>query len=66
MASIEKYPTKAGPRYLVRFRDSERRQTTKRGFTSRRYAKAFASGVETKVSGGSYVRPSDGRSRLVC
>jgi integrase len=61
VSSIERYETKSGPRYAVRFRDAERRQTTKRGFVTRRDAKQFAAGVETKVINGAYVRPSDGR-----
>lgn len=53
MSSIEKYSTKGGPRYAVRFRDAERRQTTRRGFKTRRDAVAFAAGVQTEVTAGS-------------
>src|SRR6478735_9319405 len=61
MASIVKYQTMGGALYAVRFRDAERRQTTRRGFKTRRDAVAFAAGVQTEVRHGSYVQPSAGR-----
>ena len=61
MASVEKYSTKSGPRYMVRFRDADRHQSTKRGFHSLRDARRFASSVETKVVSGDYIRPSAGK-----
>jgi len=46
---------------MVRFRDADRHQSTKRGFHSLRDARRFASSVETKVVSGDYIRPSAGK-----
>ena len=62
MATIESYTNAAGkPLYLVRYRKPDRKQTTKRGFRTRRDANAFAATVETAKLRGDYVSPSAGR-----
>lgn len=61
MATIEPYETAAGKRYRVRYRTPERRQTTKRGFTSRREAESFLATVEVSKLKGEYIAPSHGR-----
>lgn len=61
MATIEPYDTQAGRRWRVRYRRPDRRQTDKRGFKTKRDAKAFAATVETSKLRGAYVNPSDGR-----
>jgi integrase len=61
MATIESYQTAAGKRYVVRYRQPNRRTTNKHGFTTKRDAQEFANTVEvTKLTGG-YVQPSLGR-----
>ena len=61
MAKIEAYQTKAGKRWRVRYRTPDRRQTDKRGFTTKRDAEAWASTVEVTKMRGEYVAPKLGR-----
>lgn len=61
MARIEPYQTKSGKRWRVRYRTPDRRQTDKRGFTTKRDAERFASTVEVTKMRGEYVAPSLGR-----
>lgn len=61
MATIERYTTKAGARYRVRYRTPDHRQTDKRGFRTKRDAEAFAATVEVEKLTGSYVAPTLGR-----
>jgi hypothetical protein len=58
MATIEQYETAAGKRYQVRYRTSQRTQTKKRGFKTKRDAKGFAATVEVEKMTGAYVAPS--------
>ncbi|MFC9833196.1 tyrosine-type recombinase/integrase [Rhodococcus sp. NPDC127530] len=61
MATIEPYEAKAGKRYRVRYRTPDHRQTTKRGFKTKRDAEAFANTVEVQKLTGDYVAPALGR-----
>ncbi|GAB3134884.1 site-specific integrase [Tsukamurella serpentis] len=61
MATIEPYETKAGRRYMVRYRTPDRATTKKRGFTTKRDAQTFASTVEVQKLTGDYVAPALGR-----
>ena len=61
MATIEKYETKTGVRYRVRYRTPDHRQTDKRGFRTMRAAREFAATVEVEKMTGSYVAPALGR-----
>ena len=61
MATIESYETKAGQRWRVRYRTPDRRQTDKRGFTSKRHAQDFAATVEVEKMQGEYVAPKLGK-----
>ncbi|MCZ4276258.1 tyrosine-type recombinase/integrase [Rhodococcoides yunnanense] len=61
MATIESYETGAGKRWRVRYRTPERRQTQKRGFTSKRLAQDFAATVEVEMMRGEYVPPKLGK-----
>ncbi|MBJ8339998.1 tyrosine-type recombinase/integrase [Antrihabitans sp. YC3-6] len=60
MATIESYQTATGKRYRVRYRTPDRRQTDKRGFTSKRQAQDFAATVEVEKMRGEYVPPKLG------
>lgn len=61
MATIESYETKAGKRYMVRYRTPDRRSTKKRGFRTKSAAKDFAATVEVEKMTGSYIAPTAGR-----
>jgi integrase len=61
MATIERYNTTKGALYKVRYRKPDNTQTTRRGFTTKRDASAFAATVETSKLLGAYISPSDGR-----
>lgn len=61
MAKVDSYQTKAGKRWRVRYRTPDRRQTDKRGFTTKREAERFASSVEVTKLRGEYIAPSLGR-----
>ncbi len=65
MATIEKYETISGTtRYRVRYRTPDRRQTTKRGFSTKRDAQAWAEQLEVDKRRGAYVAPAAGRVKL--
>lgn len=61
MASIERYTTDAGPRYSVRYRTPDGRQTQKRDFKTKRDAELFLATTEVKMATGDYVAPKLGR-----
>lgn len=61
MATVEAYDTKAGRRYRVRYRTPDRRQTDKRGFTTKRDAERFARTVEVAKDRGEWIDPADTR-----
>ncbi|MFH5230281.1 tyrosine-type recombinase/integrase [Antrihabitans spumae] len=60
MATISSYDTARGKRYRVRYRTPDRKQTDKRGFTSKRQAQEFAATVEVEKMRGEYVPPKLG------
>src|SRR5258708_2981807 len=65
MATIEKYLITSGTtRYRVRYRTPDRRQTTKRGFRTKREAEAWANQLEVDKRRGAYVAPAAGRVKL--
>ena len=61
MARIEPYDTASGKRWRVLYRTPDRRQTTKRGFKTKRDASAFAATIEVDMLQGRYVSPSASR-----
>jgi len=65
MATIEPYATKDGATlYRVRYRTPDRRQTSKRGFRTKRDAREFLHTVESSKSQGTFVDPSDAKARV--
>jgi integrase len=60
MATIESYETPQGTRYLVRYRQPNRKTTMRRGFKTKRDAQEFVTTVEHDKRTGSYVKPSLG------
>jgi integrase len=61
VATVEAYQTASGKRYRVRYRDPDKKQTDKRGFTTKREAAQFAASVEVSISRGEYVTPMAGK-----
>jgi len=62
MATVEAYTTASGAkRYRVRYRTPDRRQTSRRGFRTKRDANAFAATVEVDKMRGLYRDPAAGR-----
>jgi integrase len=65
MATIEKYEISGGAtRYRVRYRTPDYRQTTKRGFGTKRDAQAWGDQLEVDKRRGVYVAPAAGRMAL--
>lgn len=58
MATIEPYETKAGTRYRVRYRTPDRRDTTKRGFLTKKSAQQFAAETQLAIADGTYISPT--------
>jgi integrase len=61
MATTERYITKGGTLWRVRYRKPDGSQTSKRGFATKKQAEAFGNTVETAKQRNEYVAPSDGR-----
>lgn len=61
MATIEPYETKAGKRYRALYRTPERKQTSKRGFKTKRDAELFLASVEVSKARGEYIDPGAAR-----
>lgn len=61
MATIETYSTNGGKRYRVRYRGPDRKQTDKRGFTTKREAQLFLATIEVSLAQGQFVSASAGR-----
>ena len=65
VATIERYETSSGAtRYRVRYRTPDNRQTTKRGFETKRDAQAWSHQLEVDKRRGAYVAPAAGRVKL--
>lgn len=64
MATIEPYETKAGKRYMVRYRKPDRGTTKKRGFRTKRDAEAFAATVEVSKQRGEFVDATAARATI--
>lgn len=52
------------PRYLVRYRKPDGRQSTKRGFTTKRDAEQWLTAIESAKQRGEFVAVSAGRTRI--
>jgi integrase len=61
MATFDKYETDSGTRWMVRYRQPNRRSTKKRGFLTKRDAEAWWSEQAVAMVQGSFVAPSKGR-----
>lgn len=61
MATIDRYETKAGPRYSVRYRKPDRTQGRKRGFRTKRDARLWLAQNVVDRATGNYIDPSSQR-----
>lgn len=61
MATIEPYETKAGKRYMVRYRTPDRRTTMKRGFKNKRDAQDWAAANTVAMNTGEWRPAAAGR-----
>jgi len=59
--SITKYATAAGPRYRVRYRKPDKKQTDKRGFKTKKEAELFLASVTVAKATGDYIDPAHGK-----
>ncbi|PDQ35971.1 MAG: hypothetical protein B5766_02160 [Candidatus Lumbricidophila eiseniae] len=58
MGSIESYETAKGRRYRALYRRPDRKQTQKRGFTTKKAAELFLATTEVDIAQGRYLDPS--------
>ena len=63
MGSVDPYVTTSGRRYRVTYRRPDHRQTTKRGFRTKKDAELFLASVRS-ISRGTYIDPSKARVKL--
>lgn len=64
MASIEPYETSAGRRYRVRYRDPERKQREKNGFSRKKDAEDYLATVAVSAMRGEYVDPKTAKTTI--
>lgn len=61
MATIEGYTAGGKTLYRVRYRTPDRKQTSKRGFTTKRDAREFMHTIESSKSMGTFVDPAESK-----
>lgn len=61
MGTVESYETAGGRRYRVRYRRPDHKQTSKRGFKTKRAAEEYLASVEISKVRGEYRNPSRAR-----
>ncbi|QZT56735.1 site-specific integrase [Mycolicibacterium austroafricanum] len=64
MATIKRYPTAAGERWEVRYRQPNGSTSRKRGFTTKRAAEDWDANNKVAINSGSYIAPSKGRATV--
>lgn len=64
MATIEAYTAGGKTLYRVRYRTPDRKQTSKRGFTTKRDAREFLHSIETSKSQGTFIDPADSKATI--
>lgn len=64
MATIEEYTAGGKILYRVRYRTPDRKQTSKRGFTTKRAARDFLHSIESSKLQGTFVDPSDSKATI--
>ncbi len=61
MGTVEPYATSDGRRYRVRYRTPDRKQTSKRGFKTKREAELFLASVDVSIARGDFIDPASAR-----
>lgn len=64
MATIEPYTAGGKTLYRVRYRTPDRKQTSKRGFTTKRDAREFMHSIESSKSQGTFIDPADSKATV--
>jgi integrase len=64
MGSVHSYNTKAGKRYLVRYRKPDRSQASKKGFATKRDAERFLASTSVSIAEKRYINPTDARATV--
>jgi integrase len=64
VATVERYATKAGYRYRVRYRKPDHTQTDKRGFKTKRDAELFLASVEVSKARGEFIDATAARALI--
>lgn len=61
MATVESYDTEKGRRYRVRYRKPDHKQTSKRGFRTKKEAELFAASIEVSKAKGEFIDAALGK-----
>ncbi|MGV3733490.1 MAG: tyrosine-type recombinase/integrase [Microcella sp.] len=64
MGSVEPYETASGRRYRVRYRDPDRRQREKGGFTRKLDAEQYLANVTVQLQRGEFLDPATARATM--
>lgn len=64
MATIEEYTAGGKTLYRVRYRTPDRKQTSKRGFKTKRDANDFLHSIEASKTQGTFVDPADSKATI--
>ncbi|REJ06287.1 site-specific integrase [Microbacterium bovistercoris] len=64
MATIEAYTASGKTLYRVRYRTPDRKQTSKRGFATKRDAREYLHNLESSKSQGTFVDPADSKATI--
>ena len=64
MGSVEPYETDRGRRYRVRYRDPDRRQREKAGFTRKIDAEQYLANVSVQLQRGEFLDPATARATI--
>lgn len=64
MGTVEPYDTTTGRKYRVRYRTPDHKQTSKRGFRTKREADLFLASVEVSIARGEFIDPASARELI--
>jgi hypothetical protein len=64
LGTVEPYQVASGKKYRVRYRNPDRRQTTKRGFATKREAEQYLASIEVAMMRGEWLDPTRSRATV--
>lgn len=64
MGTIKPYETRDGRRYRVKYRTPDHKQTSKRGFTTKRDAELFLASIDVAIAKGEFIDPASARATV--